>query len=232
MNGLGHLLVVEDEPRLGRELRRFLCHQGAEVRLAQTRAEAQKALEAAQVDAVILDWMLPDGSGIELLREIRQRGKAVPVLMLSARSEVEDKVEGLNAGADDYLPKPFSLDELLARLRSLLRRAERSLSAIIQVPQAGLELNLLTRAAWIGGRVLDLSPKEFELLAYLAARAGEVVSRAALASEVWRADRRFTSLDNVIEVHVANLRRKLREQAGRDVVVTVRGVGYRLDLQE
>lgn len=228
MKGLGHLLVVEDEPRLARELRRFLCRQGAEVRLAQTRAEARKALEATQVDLVILDWMLPDGSGIEFVREIRQHGKSVPVLMLSARSEVEDKVEGLNAGADDYLPKPFSLDELLARLRSLLRRAEQSHSSLIHLPQAGLELNLLTRWAQLGGKVLDLSPKEFELLAYLAARAGEVVSRTALALEVWRADRRFTSLDNVIEVHVANLRRKLREQAGHDLVVTVRGVGYRL----
>lgn len=222
------LLLIEDDLRLGRELGKALRAAGHEVAHAKGMDEAREMLRSQSLDLVILDWMLPDGSGMELLGELRQAGRLLPVMMLTARAETEDRVAGLNAGADDYLPKPFSIDEFLARVRSLLRRVKRTNSHQIAASAHGIELSLVTRSAKLGGKPLDLSPKEFELLAFLVARDGEIVSRTALATEVRRADKRFTSLDNVIDVHMANLRRKLRDQASRDPIETVRGVGYRI----
>jgi two-component system copper resistance phosphate regulon response regulator CusR len=219
------LLLVEDDPSLGRRLRLGLRQEGYEVVLARTGGEALEQDRQEAFALVILDGMLPDLDGLEVLRRLREGGRSIPVLMLTARGETEDRVRGLDAGADDYLVKPFALAELLARIRTLLRRTigarEKRLAA------GALTLDLVARRACWAGRPLDLTPKEFELASCLLNLGGEIASRQMLVREVWQAEGRFTSLDNVIDVHVANLRRKLREVAGADVVETVRGVGYR-----
>jgi len=228
VNQKSRLLLVEDDTSLGRKIRKGLQTEGFEVVLRLTAAEALQSLQTDDWEVMILDWMLPDQSGVELLRLLRSEGRTLPVLMLTARSEVEDRVEGLDAGADDYLVKPFAFAELLARIRSLQRRlAERTERSLITGGGA-LSIDLMSRRVSAHGQSLELTPKEYDLLAYLVARNGEVVSRKTLVEKVWQAAGRFTSLDNVIDVHMANLRRKLREATGRDPIETVRGVGYRL----
>jgi two-component system copper resistance phosphate regulon response regulator CusR len=221
----GSLLLVEDDPSLGQRLRLGLRQEGYRVLLVGTGGEALEVDAREAFDLVILDGMLPDLDGLEVLRRLREGGRSIPVLMLTARGETEDRVRGLDAGADDYLVKPFALAELLARIRTLLRRTsgarEKKLSS------GPLDLDLVARRVRWSGKALDLTPKEFELLACLLNLRGEIASRQMLVREVWQAQGRFTSLDNVIDVHMANLRRKLREVAGTDLVETVRGVGYR-----
>jgi DNA-binding response OmpR family regulator len=219
------ILIVEDDKRLGPTLRQGLSEQGYAAVLAPNARAAMAHLKTAAPDAIVLDLGLPDRDGVDLLRDVRAAGCTSPVLILTARDKVANKVQALDAGADDYLGKPFALAELLARLRALLRRPR-------QVPRTlacgELVLDLLARRATRGGHAVDLTPREFDLLAYLAAHPLQTVSRETLAREVWREAARFTPLDNVIDVHLSHLRRKLADAGVDCPVQVVRGAGIRL----
>ena len=215
------ILVVEDEEELAAVLVEALEDERYAVDLAVTGDQADELMFINPYDLVILDWTLPGLSGIELLRRWRDAGSEVPVLMLTARRDVGDRVDGLDTGADDYLTKPFSFDELLARVRSLLRRRAKSLQTL----RAGdLELEPTTRAVTVAGKAIDLAPKEFGILEYLLARAGETVSRIELSEHVW--DESFDAMSNTIDVIVYRLRKKI--DGGREgrLLHTVKGVGY------
>ena len=218
------ILIVEDDSKTASSLREGLIHAGFKVRIASKGDDALASLETQQCDLVVLDWMLPGGDGIEVLRVLRQRGQRVPVLLLTARDTVEDRVHGLEAGADDYLVKPFAFAELLARVRALLRRAQPA--EPLRRAVGDLQVNLETRSASRGGRAMELTPREFDLLVYLVCHAGEAVNRDQLARDVWREANRYTPLDNVIDVHVARLRRKLDDGQKARLLHTIRGVGY------
>jgi DNA-binding response OmpR family regulator len=216
------LLVVEDERKLLKALRTGLEAEGYEVETAATGTEAEQLLAGPVFDAVVLDWMLPGRSGVEILAGLRAAGRTVPVLLLTARDAVEDRVIGLDAGADDYLTKPFAFPELLARLRSLLRRGRPDRETVLRA--GGVELDLLERRVTRDGREVMLRTREFEVLAYLVRHAGEVVTREMLGREVWK-DPGY-HLTNVIDVTVRLLRKKLDPPGGPSVIETVRGVGY------
>jgi DNA-binding response OmpR family regulator len=220
------ILLVEDDARLGLELRKALRSEGVSVDWVRSGSEAVDALDRGGYDLMILDWMLPDTDGPLLLTRLRQKNPRLPVIMLTARDAVEDRITGLDAGADDYLSKPFALGELLARIRTLLRRAEASMKRTIMLH--GMKIDVLGRQVTAMGSPIDLTPREFDILLLLAEYAGETVSRQTLARDIWRQENRFTPLDNVIDVHLANLRRKLRENLGHDPIETVRGVGFLL----
>jgi len=177
-------------------------------------------------DAIVLDLMLPGKDGLGVLRELRAGGRATPVLILSARDDVGDRVRGLDAGADDYLPKPFAFAELLARLRALMRRGT-ARASMIRV--AGLEVDLVTRKVQRAGRNIDLTAKEFALLEFLARHAGEVVTRTMIAEHVW--DLNFDSFSNVIDVYIRYLRQKIDEPFDKKLIHTRRGVGYVLEAE-
>jgi two-component system copper resistance phosphate regulon response regulator CusR len=217
------VLIVEDQPSLLQNLERGLTEEGYEVTPVVSMAQAREAL-AQQPDLIVLDLMLPDGSGIELLRQFRGQGIWQPILVLTARDSVDDRVEGLDAGADDYLVKPFSLNELLARLRALLRRRSLEQQAVLCVE--GLEVDLLSRQAFREGRPLDLPNRQFELLKYLMQNAHSVVTREMIARDVWKEP--TATWTNVIEVHVAQLRRKIERPGLPTLLHTVRGQGYQL----
>ena len=215
------VLVVEDEPRVRSFLRRGLVEAGLAV---DAVAEGQAALELALAnpyDAIVLDLMLPGKDGLEVLRELRSRRCATPVLVLTARDAVEDKVRGLDAGADDYLPKPFAFAELLARVRALLRRGSPQTSVL---SVGDLRIDLAARSAERAGRPLELTAKEFALLEYLARHAGEVVTRTMIAQHVWDID--FDTFSNVIDVYIRYLRRKVDDPFETKLIQTRRGVGY------
>jgi DNA-binding response OmpR family regulator len=217
-------LLIEDDPSLGVQLRKSLEQEGYDVFLARTGDTGLTQARREAFALVILDWMLPDIQGIDVLRCLRKDAVRVPVLFLTVKGEIEDRVSGLNAGADDYLVKPFAYSEFLARIHTLLRRCRTTASNTLAI--GDLHLNLVTREVSYAGRFIELTPREFELLAFLMDRRGETVSREVLVQNVWRQSGRFTSLDNVIDVHMANLRKKLRLAMGQDVVATVRGIGY------
>jgi DNA-binding response OmpR family regulator len=216
------LLVVEDERKLLRALRSGLAAEGYEVETAASGVEAESLLAGPGFDAVVLDWMLPGRSGVELLADLRAAGRTVPVLLLTARDAVEDRVTGLDAGADDYLTKPFAFPELLARLRSLLRRGRPDRETVLRA--GGVELDLVERRVTRDGREVTLRTREFEVLAYLVRHTGVVVTREMLGREVWK-DPGY-HLTNVIDVTVRLLRKKLDPPGGPSVIETVRGVGY------
>jgi two-component system copper resistance phosphate regulon response regulator CusR len=222
------LLVIEDDLKLGRHLRAALQAEGYEVSLVASGGDALAIVAKEAFDLLIVDWMLPDTDGPALVKIVRQTMPRVPVIMLTARDAIEDRVDGLDAGADDYVTKPFALAELLARIRTLLRRSRGAVAHLERI--RGLEIDLLARRSRYLDRDLELTPREFDLLAFLVNAQGEIVSRTTLQRDVWQQENRFTSLDNVIDVHLANLRRKLREAIGKDIIETVRGVGYRLKL--
>src|ERR1700685_4644626 len=215
------VLVVEDQRSLLRNLVRGLQEEDYEVLGAGSIAEAREAI-AKHPDLVVLDLMLPDGSGVEWLRKLRGEGFRQPILILTARDSVDDRVQGLDAGADDYLVKPFSFSELLARLRALLRRGSLAPQTILRVE--GLEIDRLRRLATREGRPLELSNRQFELLSYLMQHANAVVSREVIARDVWRES--TATWTNVIEVHIAQLRRKIERPEWPPVLHTVRGQGY------
>jgi DNA-binding response OmpR family regulator len=217
------ILVVEDQRSLLRNLVRGLEEEGYEVVPAASVSEARAAI-ARQPDVLVLDLMLPDGSGVELLRKLRGEGLRQPILILTARDSVDDRVEGLDAGADDYLVKPFSFNELLARLRALLRRGSLEQQAILRVE--GLEIDRLKRLATRNGLALELSNRQFELLSYLMQHANTVVNREMIARDVWRES--TATWTNVIEVHIAQLRRKIERPEWPLLLHTIRGQGYLL----
>lgn len=200
--------------------------------MSRTGEEGFCQLNARAFDLVVLDWMLPGRDGIEILKALRARSAKPPVLLLTARDAVEDRVLGLDAGADDYLVKPFAFAELLARVRALLRRAGEVEPLRKRV--GDLVLDMEGRRALRGTREIALTPREFDLLAYLMRHAGQTVTRQMLAKEVWREPHRVTPLDNVIDVHITHLRRKIDEGHRVKLLHTVRGVGFvlRAEAQE
>jgi len=218
------ILVIEDEPKLGLAVQEGLKAADHVAMLVQTGEEGFYLVQTESFDLLILDVMLPGRSGLEILQTMRRHGLKTPVLLLTARDAVEDRVLGLDTGADDYLVKPFAFPELLARVRALSRRALPDSSPKLQI--GDLELDVEGRSVTRGGRPLDLTAREFELLEYLVRRQGHVVSREMLTRDVWKEAGRHTPLDNVIDVHVARLRRKVDEQFAQKFVHTVRGVGF------
>jgi DNA-binding response OmpR family regulator len=217
------VLIVEDQPALLQNLERGMTEEGYDVIPVMSMAQAREAL-AQQPDLIVLDLMLPDGSGIDLLRQFRGQGIWQPILVLTARDSVDDRVQGLDAGADDYLVKPFSFNELLARLRALLRRRSLEQQAVLCVE--GVEVDLLRRQAFRDSRPLELSNRQFELLTYLMQNAHSVVTREMIARDVWKEP--TATWTNVIEVHVAQLRRKIERPDLPTILHTVRGQGYQL----
>jgi two-component system, OmpR family, copper resistance phosphate regulon response regulator CusR len=218
------ILLVEDEQKLAKALQDGLQNDQYRVDTAHTGEEGFYLIETQSFDLVILDVMLPGRSGIEILGTMRQRGIKTPVLMLTAKDTVEDRVLGLDRGADDYLVKPFAFSELLARIRALLRRGAPDVHSRMRF--ADLEIDVVGRVVKRAGQMLDLTAREFDLLEYLVRHQGQVVSREMLTRDVWKEPARHTPLDNVIDVHVARLRGKVDEQFGTKLVHTVRGVGF------
>ncbi len=218
------VLVVEDERKLGELLRRGLGEEGYATDLADRGEEALWMAQAVFYDAIVLDVMLPGADGFEICRRMRGNGVWSPVLMLTARDAVDDRVSGLDAGADDYLAKPFAFEELLARLRALTRRAPAERPPVLEI--GDLRLDPAAHKAWRGDRELDLSAKEFALLELFMRRPGMTLSRTQLLDGAW--DMAFESRSNIIDVYVRYLREKIDRPFGRDSIETVRGVGYRL----
>jgi len=214
------VLIVEDELRMASLIRRGLSREGLAADVASTGEDALWMAEAHDYDAVVLDVMLPGINGFETSRRLRGRGVWVPVLMLTARDSVDDRVEGLDAGADDYLVKPFAFAELLARLRALVRRGDQERPTVLEVGE--LRLDPATRRAWRGGDEIYLSTKEFSLLETFMRRPGEVLSRLHLLEHAW--DFAYENRSNIVDVYV----RRLRAKIGRASLETVRGAGYRL----
>ena len=218
------ILVIEDEQKLGQALREGLEAERYGVALAHTGEEGFYLVQTEPFDLVILDVMLPGRSGLEILNTMRQHGLRTPVLMLTARDGIEDRIRGLDTGADDYLLKPFAFPELLARIRALSRRGIPESGPRLRI--ADLELDVVGRTVTRAGHQLDLTAREFELLEYLVRHQGHVVSREMLTRDVWKETGRHTPLDNVIDVHVARLRRKVDDHFNQKLVHTVRGVGF------
>jgi len=219
-----HILVVEDEAKVARALQEGLEREDYVVTVARTGEEGYYLLDAQAFDLVVLDLMLPGRGGLEILATLRGRDRAIPVLILTARDAVQDRVTGLDAGADDYLVKPFAFPELLARVRALLRRGRPE--PVTRLSLADLEMDIAARRVTRAGRDIDLTSREFELLEYLLRNRGRVVSREMLVRDVWKETRRATPLDNVIAVHIARLRRKIDEPFEVKLIHTVRGVGF------
>ncbi len=217
------VLVVEDDPAMADLLRRALLREGYAVDLAATGEDGLWSASENDYDAIVLDVMIPSPDGIALVQELRRRGHGVPVLMLSARDQVRDRVAGLRAGADDYLPKPFALAELFARVRALTRREPVSESRL----QIGdLVLDEASHRVWRGDTRVDLTPREFELLHELMRHPGEVVTRPQLLRAAW--DAAYTDRSNNLDVYVRYLRNKIDRPFGTQILQTVRGAGFRL----
>lgn len=225
-----HILVVEDEPKVGKALSEGLEGEGYRVLLAPTGEEGFFHASSHNFDLIILDVMLPGRDGIEVLNTLRKNGSRTPVLLLTAKDAIEDRVLGLDAGADDYLVKPFAFAELSARIRALLRRNRADPESTLAF--CGLELDLVKRTVMREEHRIDLTVREFELLEYLARNHGRVVSREMLARDVWKETARATPLDNVIDVHVARLRRKIDDPFEAKLLHTVRGVGFILNEEQ
>ena len=219
------ILIVEDEQKTGDYLKQGLSEAGFVADLARDGVDGLHLALTDDYDLVVLDVMLPRLDGWQVLREIRQKGKHLPVLFLTARDQVEDRVKGLEFGADDYLVKPFAFSELLARVRALLRRGRTNEPELLQV--ADLELDLLRRRVTRAGKRIDLTAKEFALLEFLMRRRGEVLPRSLIASQIW--DMNFDSDTNVIDVSVRRLRAKVDDPFERKLIHNVRGVGYVLE---
>jgi len=222
------ILIVEDEQKTGDYLKQGLSEAGFVADLVRDGVDGRHLALIDDYDLVVLDVMLPGLDGWQVLREIRQAGRHMPVLFLTARDQVDDRVKGLELGADDYLVKPFAFSELLARVRTLLRRGKSKEPELLQV--ADLDLDLLRRRVTRAGKRIDLTAKEFALLELLLRRQGEVLPRSLIASQVW--DMNFDSDTNVIEVAVRRLRAKIDDDFEPKLIRTVRGMGYVLDVPE
>ena len=218
------LLIVEDDKKTSAALKTGLANEGFSVAVAATGEEGFFLLNSEKFDLVVLDWMLPGRDGVEILKTLRARGTGTPVLLLTARDAVEDRVLGLESGADDYMVKPFAFAELVARIKTLLRRM--TPAEPLKKAFADLVVNLEARKASRAGKSIELTPREFDLLAYLLRQPGQVVTREMLARDVWAETNRVTPIDNVIDVHVAHLRKKLDDGHPVKLLHTVRGVGF------
>lgn len=220
------VLIVEDEQKTRESLAEGLRMENWEVATAGNGNEAIAALRKDACDLVVLDWMLPDRDGIEVLQQLRGSGQHTPVLMLTARSTLNDRVIGLDSGADDYLPKPFAFAELLARCRALLRRPAGSGDRLLHC--GDLQLDTRARIAVRAGQEIPLTPREVDVLEYLLRYQGQIVTREMLERDVWKQTHRMTSLDNVIDVQIMRLRRKVDVEGAERLIHTLRGVGYQL----
>src|SRR5258707_239345 len=221
---MARLLVIEDERKLLRSLQRGLEGEGYDIVAAGSGEEGQARLDESVFDCVVLDWMLPGRDGLQLLADLRRAGNRVPVLLLTARDSVEDRVAGLDRGADDYLVKPFAFAELLARVRALLRRGPVERATLLQV--GDLNIDLLDRRVRRAGEEVILRGREFEVLVYLLRRRNEEITRTMLSRDVWK--EAFQAPSNVIDVTIKELRRKLNRPGLPPLIETIRGVGYRL----
>ncbi len=220
-----HILVVDDDVRIAASIRRALAYEGYEVTTVGDGPAALAAAHARPPDLILLDVMLPGLDGLTVCRKLRERGIRTPVLMLTARGEVTDRVAGLDSGADDYLGKPFSFDELLARLRALHRRAADAAQIVLLA--GDLRLDPAARRVFRGGAEIELSAREFDILALLVTRAGQCVTRYQILDDVWDGETDLRS--NVIDVYIASLRAKVDKPFGRHAITTLRGAGYRLE---
>jgi DNA-binding response OmpR family regulator len=218
------ILVVEDEAKVAKALCDGLMAERYDVRVAPTGEEGFFLVNSESFDLVLLDLQLPRRDGLVILSALRKRGVQTPVLILTARDTVDDRVQGLDRGADDYLVKPFAFPELLARIRALLRRGR--LDQVLRLRHEDLEMDLVTRKVARGSQLLELTAKEYEILEYLLRHQGRVVSREMLAHEVWQVSARATPLDNVIDVTIARLRRKVDDAFQKKLIHTIRGVGF------
>lgn len=221
-----NILVVEDERKIAEALRQGLEAEGYRVTTAGSGEEGYYCLTTGEYDLMLLDLMLPGRDGIEILTTLRGKGITTPILILTGRDTVEDRVRGLDSGADDYLVKPFAFPELLARIRLLLRRGVAEPQHLLKFEE--LEVDLLAHRATRCGQLLELTGKEFELLWYLLRHQGQIVSREMLAHDVWQIRERSTPLDNVIDVSIARLRRKLDGPYDKKMIRTLRGIGFSL----
>jgi DNA-binding response OmpR family regulator len=222
------ILVIEDNTRLAASIQRGLVAHGYSVDVAHDAEQGEALAASVPYDLLVLDLMLPDAHGVELCKRLRRRGVQTPVLMLTALSSRNQKVAGLDAGADDYLTKPFEFEELLARIRAILRRGTASEASKLECH--GLEIDLLTRSVRRDGREIRLSPKEFALLEFLARNQDRVVDRATIAQKVW--DIRYEPSSNVIDVYIASLRKKIDRGFERPLIHTIVRMGYRLSAVE
>jgi two-component system copper resistance phosphate regulon response regulator CusR len=220
------ILVVEDEPKLAMAVKQGLEAEEHAVSTAATGEDGFYLAQTQAFDLLIFDIMLPGRDGVEVMGNLRRLGDRTPILLITSKDTVEDRVHGLDSGADDYLVKPFAISELQARVRALGRRNSLDNEASLKLED--LELNRIRHVASRGGRDLELTAREFELLEYLMRHADRVVSRDMLAREVWKESARHTPLDNVIDVHIARLRRKVDDPFPRRLLRTVRGVGFML----
>ncbi len=218
------ILVVEDETRVAQFIQKGLKEEGHAVDVAHDGEEGEYLGEINEYDLIILDLMLPGKNGLQVCRELREAGVNTPVLMLTARDAVEDKVRGLDAGADDYLTKPFAFEELLARVRALLRRSSESKTPILKI--ADLELDPMSRRVTRAGQAIRLTTKEYALLEYMMRNPGQVLSRTRIGEHVW--DMNFDPESNVIDVYVSHLRNKVDKGFDPPLIHTLRGQGYML----
>jgi two-component system, OmpR family, copper resistance phosphate regulon response regulator CusR len=218
------VLVIEDEQKVARALREGLESEHYQVEVSASGEDGFFRAVSKPFDLIILDLMLPGRSGLEILSTLRRQGHRTPVLVLTAKDAVQDRVVGLDSGADDYLVKPFAFAELLARLRALIRRGRPAETQRLRV--ADLEMDLVSRQAARGGDAIELTAREFDLLEYLLRHEGELVSREMLTREVWNEPSRGTPLDNVIDVHIARVRKKIDTDGRVKLIHTVRGVGF------
>jgi len=218
------ILLVEDDRKAARLLSKGLQEEGFIVDVAHSGEHADETADLKSYDAIVLDWLLPGKDGITVCRELRARGVSTPILMLTARDALDDRVKGLNTGADDYLTKPFAFAELLARLHALLRRSDLSRPVVLAV--ADLTLDPLSHRVTRGGAPIGLTPKEYAILEQLMRHAGEVVTRSRLGEGVWEDE--HDSLTNLVDVHVSHLRRKIDREGAPTLIHTVRGRGYRI----
>lgn len=221
-------LVIEDNPKMARSIQAALQEAGFAVEVSHTGFEGEDLAVGEPFDIIILDLMLPDRDGIEVCRNLRRRKVATPVLMLTALAAVEDKVQGLDAGADDYLPKPFKFDELLARVRAILRRGQATEGNVLRCDD--LELDLYSRRAKRGDQHWDLSAREFSVLEYLLRNQNRVLSRAQIGERVWELD--FEPTSNVIDVYISALRKKIDQGSARPLIHTVKNAGYRFGVMD
>ena len=217
------ILIADDDPKLLKMVRRTLIYEGFQVTTATNGRETLDQIQAERPDLIILDWMMPELDGLEVLARLREAGDDIPILMLTARDTIEDRVEGLESGADDYLPKPFAPAELLARLRALLRRFEVTKKEK-PLAYAGLYLDPATRETRRDDRPFELTPTEFDLLYYLLRHPRQVLPRERILEEVWGYD--FGGDDNILEVYIGYLRKKTEASDEPRLIQTVRGVGY------
>ncbi|QBD83125.1 response regulator transcription factor [Ktedonosporobacter rubrisoli] len=222
-----HILIVEDERKMARLLRRVLSDERHNVDLAYDGHTGLDLAASDTYDTVILDLMLPGIDGLEICRQMRAYSVKSPVLMLTARSAVDDRIRGLNCGADDYLSKPFVMEELLARVNALLRRRDRSFETTAQLHVDDLVLDLVRHEARRAGRVIELTAKEFALLDFLMRHAGQALTRAQIINHVWRYD--LEALSKVVDIYIHYLREKIDQGSSRQLIKTVRGIGYKIE---